>query len=429
MKTIMKCFARLSMSIVVGMLLLIGVYALPVENMKANVARSSEVFNYEGVYPQLSFGYKYTQLDGYTDSIMLGAAIFEGGGTIKEIVDRAVNNYHYDCYELSPVLALTNYANHVDYEYVEIPYGRYWHGYLVPLKSLLIFFDYSDIRILNFFFQNFLLFIVLREFCKSHLEQYTSAFLTAVFVLNPLTAALSLQFSTVYYIVLLSAIYVLRLSDQRVFTEEKANKLFSWIGILIAYFDFLTYPIASFGIVYTLYFLIRKEERNIVGVRALLQKGMFWMFGYCGMWCGKWLVGSILLRRNMFTDAWAQVMVRTSMQNFSIGAIERLQAIYNNISVFLKWPFSIVFLLTMGYYIFQFRKLTFERLQHQSTVIIVLLITAFLPFGWIFVVANHSAEHYWFTYKVFSVSVFALLSLASCLVSDSKADIQTDFSD
>lgn len=310
------------MSIVVGMLLLVGVYALPVENMKANVARSSEIFNYEGVYLQLSFGYKYTQLDGYTDSIMLGAAIFERGGTIKEIVDRAVNNYHNDCFELSPVLALTNYANHADYEYVEIPYGRYWHGYLVPLKLLLFFFDYSDIRILNFFFQNFLLFIVLREFGKSHLEQYRSSFLTAVFVLNPLTAALSLQFSTVYYIVLLSAIYVLRLSGQGVFTEEKANRLFSWIGIMIAYFDFLTYPIASFGILFTLYFLIRKEERNIVGARALLQKGMFWMFGYCGMWCGKWLAGGILLRRNMFKDAWAQVMVRTSKQHVSKADIQ-----------------------------------------------------------------------------------------------------------
>lgn len=79
-KRIIKCLGKLSLSIVVGMLLLIMVYALPVAPMKANVARSSEVFNYEGTYPQMTYGYKYMQLDGCTDSIMLGSAIFEGGG-------------------------------------------------------------------------------------------------------------------------------------------------------------------------------------------------------------------------------------------------------------------------------------------------------------------------------------------------------------
>ena len=141
--SIIKYIGSLGAAIIVGMLLLIAVYALPVGNMKANVARSSEIFNYEGIYPQLVNGYKYMQLDNYTDSIMLGAAIYDGA---EGTVDKAVNNYHPDCAQLSPELALTNYANEVSvYEYFEVPYGRYWHGYLVPLKLLLLFFDLADI--------------------------------------------------------------------------------------------------------------------------------------------------------------------------------------------------------------------------------------------------------------------------------------------
>lgn len=401
------------------MLLLLAVYALPVETMKANVARSSEIFNYEGVYPQMSFGYQYMQLDGYTDSIMLGAAIYEGG---QGIVNRAVNNYHYDCFEISPVLALTNYANDVDYNYVPIAYGRYWHGYLVPLKVLLLFFDYSDIRILNFFFQNFMLFMVFRGFYKNRLERYTSAFLAAVFVWNPLTAALSLQFSTIYYIVLFSAIYVLRISEKGRLTEEKVNSVFGAIGIATAYFDFLTAPLVPFGILLTLYFLLKREEKEIVCIKTIFQKGGIWAFGYGGMWAGKWLIGSILTHNNMFADAWNNVMIRASMQDSAVKGGGRLLAIYKNISVFFKWPFLIVFLLGMGYYMIRFRKLTLEKLRDrvvsQASVGIVFLIIACLPIGWIFVVANHSAEHYWFTYKIFSVSVFALLSLASWLLND-----------
>lgn len=418
MKRIVNCLGKLVLSIAAGMMLLIMVYALPVAPMKANVARSSEVFNYEGTYPQITYGYKYMQLDGCTDSIMLGGAIFEGGGT--GIIDRAVNNYHYDCFELSPVLALTNYANEVERDYVPIGYGRYWHGYLVPLKLLLLFFDYSDIRILNFFFQNFLLYLVLRGLYKNRLQRYVPAFLVAVFTVNPLTAALSLQFSTVYDIILISAIYILWLSAKGTLTEEKAGSAFLWTGIATAYFDFLTYPLASFGILLILYFLLEKKAGNGIRIKMILKTGMLWAFGYFGMWSGKWLAGSVLLKRNMFEDAWDNVLIRTSVQSASPGVSGRFLAVYKNISVFMKWPFLLAFLLIAGYYLIQFRKLTFEKLRCQKAAIAAFLTTAFLPVGWMLGMANHTAEHYWFTHKLFSVSVFALLSLGIYLLSDSE---------
>lgn len=348
---------------------------------------------------------------------------FLRGGGKQSVVDRAVNNYRYDCFELSPVLALTNYANEVERDYVLMEYGRYWHGYLVPLKLLLLFFDYSDIRILNFFFQNFLLYLILKGFYKNRLERYVSAFLVAVFTVNPLTAALSLQFSTVYYIILISAIYILWLSAKGTLTKERAGNAFLWTGIATAYFDFLTYPIVPFGILLVLCFLLEKRDGNGIRIKTILKTGALWAFGYFGMWSGKWLAGSILLRRNMFTDAWNNVLIRTSMQSASLGVGRRFLAVYKNISVFMKWPFLIVFLLMAGYYLIQFRKLTFEKLRRQKAVIASFLTTAFLPIGWMFVLADHTAEHYWFTHKLFSISVFALLSLGIYLLSD----LETDF--
>ena len=48
------------------------------------------------------------------------------------------------------------------------------------------------------------------------MEQYAPAFLVTIFLINPLTAALSLQFSSVYYIILFSAIWFLRLVRQEI---------------------------------------------------------------------------------------------------------------------------------------------------------------------------------------------------------------------
>lgn len=416
----LKYVGILCICIIVGVLLLLGVYMLPVKGMKANVARSSEIFNYEGIYPQIVSGYKYMQLDNYTDSIMLGAAIYDGPeGTI----DKAVNNYHPDCEQLSPELALTNYANEVSaYEYFQISYGRYWHGYLVPLKLLLLFFDYADIRVLNFFVQSLLLFVIIRQLYRIRMEQYVPAFLMMIFVLNPLTAALSLQFSSVYYIVLFSTIWFLYLVEYRKTAENTINHLFFAVGILTAYFDFLTYPLVPFGILIVLYLILSGENIKIASIKPLLQKGFLWGAGYGGMWSGKWLAGSILTKHNLFADALNQVFLRTSA-GFYDGSdgYSRLDALWGNIGVLLKWPFLIAFLSVGGVLLIcLLRKHAIHIIRQNAAIIFSLAATALLPVFWILITAGHAYGHYWFTYKEFAVSCFALVSLGIYLINPDR---------
>lgn len=351
-------------------------------------------------------GYKYMQLDNYTDSIMLGAAIYDGP---EGTMDKAVNNYHPDSAQLSPELALTNYANEVSaYEYFQIPYGRYWHGYLVPLK--LLFFDYSDIRVLNFFLQNILLFFIIKQLHQIHMEQYAPAFLVTIFLINPLTAALSLQFSSVYYIILFSAIWFLRLVRQGKATESRVGHLFFLAGILTAYFDFLTYPLASFGILLVLYMVVNGEKLNAAGVRPIFRKMALWGGGYGGMWSGKWLVGSILTKGNLFKDALNQILVRASTGSLQGTEYSRFDAVMKNINVLLKWPFLVVFLSRGGIFALPdagaYAAHHTSENRHNRSVC-----CCCAPVGWLFVTAGHSYGHYWFTYKEFAISSFSLLSL------------------
>lgn len=337
-----KYIAILGISIIVGMLMLVAVYALPVKSMKVNVTKSSEIFNYERINPQIVHGYKYMQLDTYTDCLMLQAAIYDGA---ESTVNKAVNNYHIDSGQALDT-ALINYANEdMAYDYFAVPYGRYWHGYLIPLKLLLLFFDYGDIRILNFFLQNFLLFMIIRKLYQVHMERYAPAFLIMMFVLNPMTAALSLQFSSVYYIVMFSTIWFLYLVENRKVKESEMNHLFFATGIATAYFDFLTYPLVPFGTLIVLYLVINGRNLRFDSVKPLLQKMFLWGVGYGGMWSGKWLAGSILTKQNLFADALNQVFLRTSA-GFYDGdeGYTRLDALWRNIGVLLKWPFLIAFL-------------------------------------------------------------------------------------
>ena len=176
------------------------------------------------------------------------------------------------------------------------------------------------------------------------MEQYAPAFLVTIFLINPLTAALSLQFSSVYYIILFSAIWFLRLVRQGKATESRVGHLFFLAGILTAYFDFLTYPLASFGILLVLYMVVNGEKLNAAGVRPIFRKMALWGGGYGGMWSGKWLVGSILTKGNLFKDALNQILVRASTGSLQGTEYSRFDAVMKNISVLLKWPFLVVFL-------------------------------------------------------------------------------------
>lgn len=347
MCSFVKYAGVLVISILIGLALLFAVYSLPVGNMKANVVRSSGIFNYEGIYPQMVSGYKYMQLDNFTDSIMLGAAVYDGP---EGMTDKVINNYHPDSTQLSPELAMTNYANEVSaYEYFQVSYRRYWHGYLVPLKLLLLFFDYSDIRVLIFFLQNILLFLIIRQLYRIHMEQFEAAFLAAIFVINPLTAALSLQFSSVYFITLFSMIVFLQLVQKGKATENRIDHLFFLAGILTAYLDFLTYPLTSCGILLVLYMIVNRETLNIASIRQIIRKTALWGCGYVGMWGGKWLAGSIMLKENLFKEAFYQIAFRAST-GVEQGTDNRFDAIMKNLSVLMKWPFLLVFLSGGGYF-------------------------------------------------------------------------------
>ena len=115
------------------------------------MARSSAVFDYEGVYPQLVQGYKSSQLDNCTDAIMLGIAAYseEPAGGIKKAAALAMDARRVEFRGDDPVRSLNDYVNEVEGKEEQkqvVGYTRYWHGYLIPLKLLLLFFDYGDIR-------------------------------------------------------------------------------------------------------------------------------------------------------------------------------------------------------------------------------------------------------------------------------------------
>ena len=203
----------------IGLILLMAVYALPVSPMKENIARSSDVFNIQGLYPRLVPTYNNTQLDNVTDALMLATAIYpahDGTG----IAEEALHGYRYELEGEDMPMSLTKYANDAnDIKAIyQKSYERFWNGYLVYLKPLLCVFDYGDILVLNVAAQLAIAGLLIYLAVKKNMDAFLPAFLAMLITIFWPSIMLSLQYSSVFYITLLFSVYLLYRFPQKIFS-------------------------------------------------------------------------------------------------------------------------------------------------------------------------------------------------------------------
>ena len=403
-------------SILLGGVLLTIVYILPVNTMEDHVTSSINIFVTESVYPQQIQGYKTTQLDNETDAIMLLGAIYEN----KELnpLQKAMAVPHATlegvsslCITLKNILWDRQEADGFSY------YDRYWHGYMLYLKPLLLVMDYGDIRMFNMIIQLNLLLLLSVEMVKKKLHIYIPALILTLAVLNPTAISMSLQFSAIYYIILISLIILLRYKDILI-KDDKLYIFFLMIGIAVAYFDFLTYPVAAFGIPAILTMIIYdgnwKEK-----IKTVILLGICWVIGYLGMWAGKWVISSIVLNKNVFVEAFSRITVHSSetyMEGVNIGAFG---ALWKNVKVLLKWPY---FLMGFFFLVYYLRKIVCNFKFTGLIQCTPFVITCFIPCIWIMILSSHSAWCYWYTYRNLSASVFSV-SVIVCRMANSKREL------
>ncbi|MDO4333613.1 MAG: hypothetical protein Q4C58_13135 [Eubacteriales bacterium] len=413
MKQIVEIIAKQALLLITGILAgtlaMIIVYALPVGRMDTNVRSSMEVFYTEGVYPQQVPGYKSTQLDNETDAIMLLGAIYDGGGyPAWQQAMRAARIDFADQDACCNELIWYAWENRIPDG--ETEYSRYWHGYMLWLKPLLLVFDYADIRILNMMFQTVLLFLLIKKLTEKGKTRYLLPLAMALIVLNPVAAAMSLQFSSIYDIVLISMLLILR-NHEKWRAGNRYLYLFFGLGMITAFFDFLTYPMAALCMPLTLY-LILEQKNWKAGVWKVILFSLCFGAGYAGMWAGKWLMGSLLLQENVLEMVLTQFAVHTGNATINGAKLSKLDVILRNLKVLMKWPYLLCFASGM---IVCVKGISLKMVKEHLSMTAPFLIVGVIPFVWIYLTSSHAAWCYWYTYRGFMASAFAFFCALALL--------------
>ena len=410
MKRILKYPIVLLFSILVGTICLWLAFLLPKDRMYRNVRSSMEVFYTESVYPQQVPGYKSTQLDNETDAIMLLGAIFNDDSSSLEQAMKVARidftSEHSCCVDLIRYAWEQKTPDHVS------EYTRYWHGYMIWLKPLLLLFDYADIRMMNMMIQVFLLFVLVKLLLERKLGRYLMPLALAVIVQNPTATAMSLQFSSIYYISIISMIVILKYHDY--FIEKNMYSFFFFaLGIVTVYFDFLTYPMTALCMPIVLVLILQKNKSDwLHQLFDTLIWGICFGLGYVGMWCGKWLISSLILGENVFREAINQMFLHTGDTVIEGNTITKMGAIFRNVKVLLKWPYAIAL---GGYFIFLCFSIDWKKAIKRIGDILPFVCVLLVPFAWLYFASSHSSWCYWYTYRGLVATVFGGFCLMKML--------------
>lgn len=376
------------------LVLMVLTMLIPNSLVTSNVTSGVKFINAEGLYPEVlrTISQPSSMLDNFTDRLMLEK-------TIK--------------ISSNPLISAMSVSH----------YERYWHGYLIFLRPLLAIFQYATIRYLNMFGTLLIFSLAFHQIASKINKKIAVIYAISTVNISFFSIFLSLQFSSVFYVLNIAIIILLHVPAQ----SHKYVYYFFLIGSLVNFFDLLTYPLITLGIplvtviLYTNMYQVHSPNQNLVTVLWLSTN---WAIGYAVTWVSKWCLATLILRKNIIKNALNQVIFRAGANSsaepinidnpkisHSLMYKDNFDLLFNNI--FLK---LLLFALIIWILSTIFMPPTIEKIKQFYPILIVSL----FPYIWFYVLSNHSQVHFWMTYRIQAITVFAVLAYFVNIITPSK---------
>ncbi len=425
MKTLAKMSALLITSVIIGALLIVAVYMLPVSAVQEHLRASIDVLLKEGVRNSwAAFSYTrpprnmsgtnfsgvlksarpYAISDGFTDAIMFSKAAYRSNNPVNDAMMIPSLGFKSDSEFGNPVESLAKSLDDSMRDKATISnYARYWHGYLVYLKPLLYVMGVPGVRVLNLILQMIIFTLITAKISRIKGTAYSLALALGVLVIDPVSTAICIQYSNVYYVMLFTLLIMLSRNDK---LKENGGYclLFMFSGILTAYLDLLTYPSTVLGMSTVLYLLLNDDMTLCRKILGMLKLGISWCAGYAGMWSGKWLISYLLTGYDTIGDALGSAGGRMSGGVYGLSL--SWQWMFSHLWPVFAAVCAVMMLVVIAVYV------SVRKGRTSAGEVVPLLLASLYPFAWYAVMKQHSFIHYFFTHKNLAVTVFALVCVA-----------------
>lgn len=412
MKKIFEYFLVYICLVVIFSFIMVGTYLLPNNRIRGHVEESLQLLNSEGIGYSPFFQQGGATLDAHTDALILNIALNKGMN--KSNIKNAFENSFYEDSTRQGISSLNeavqdNIVNNHEY-------SRYWHGIQFIIRPLLIFFNYAEIRYILMLVVFILLGIVFSLISKELGIRYSIVFAITITLMFVILIPVSIQYSSIFIISLISMIFVMLLKKTN--KQDYFGILFFIIGALSTFFDLLTYPLITLGFSVVLVAIMQsQEEKSLINqILNILKLGVLWSLGYCILFFTKWVIASIVLNRNAISLAIEQLLFRVNGNE--IYKVNRVEMLKGNFDYFFI-PTARYIMALIGL-IWSVAFIMLKKNIKQCKCVVGLICIAAVPYVWYITFAGHSSIHSWFTNKIQSISVFAILSAMAYTIDINK---------
>lgn len=392
---------------------------IPKTSIKNNVVKSAKYLTKQSLFYEMIYNHNETKIDHYADSITLNITYnISSKNSFKSILSA---NY-YGNNKKSEIDNLLKTSNDSSKYKAETQYIRYWHGTMVPLRVLLLFFNIKQIYILNIVLLIFLLTLLIYKLIKNKLYPVLIGFLLSLIITNSFVVPFCLEYSNMYFVSLIGSIIVLDLLKKK--KDNRIFILFFILGIITSFVDFLTTETMTLLLPLIILLVYKYKDNKKINVKEILflviKIALIWSIGYVAMWVTKWIISALVLKVNIKDVALNNVLERLGKANvYEIGYSNLSKSVlFRNIFClfplcYLKNKLLVLILFLFILYTFIF----FVRKSENNILSYILFLIALIPYIRYAIVYNHSYIHYFFTYRAQISSIFAI-SLGSYYMID-----------
>lgn len=390
--------------------------------MRRNAEQGVTMLRDQYPIPQMVGGFKSAQLDNYTAVLMVKTAAYTGEetwlhkafGGLRTDMPIADGQSEWEAYctyadgSLSPTQGLS--------------YTRYWHGYTLPLRILLCVLNLANIQMLLVFVQLTLMMGIVHLMIRRGLSRAVPAFFTAYFLMMPFVLGVCVQYATASLPMLLFSAALL-LWDERIDRAVGLPVFFSIIGIITNFVDLLTFPLVTLGFPLTILLLLRLERGS--SLMQLLTLSflccMGWGLGFGGMWALKWVITAACFGWDRLHTIISQIFLRMGADSGGVS-FTRLSVLKMNLDVILgKASYLLILALAAFVSLLPAAKAALRKTALRLDVrALALLFPAAVSLAWYIVMANHSYDHTYFTYRNLTIGVFAGMACLACLPANKR---------
>lgn len=381
-------------------------YSIPSQWLEKNTALSLATFEAEGIYPSYGFRPRKIVLDNFTDSLMISTAFSAVDNSPHSLFFN--DRYVVSTQEANQLINLRAALEHT--APLTASYERYWHGYLVFLRPLLVILNYQGIRFLLHIFLIGMFGYLVYLFCRRGELLKSIALIGAALATDFLYVGQSLQFSSVFAIGIVASLWFVLKRDKAV----NVPWLFFVTGMVTSYFDLLTAPLVTLGLL----LIVTTDEKSFL---AFFKNTVAWSLGYSLFWVSKWLLVETFFYKGAMNGALGHVLNRTVNQ--ADQQFSHIQTLILNISQLIGYD-KMSKIICLGLALMLILLLVIYKKRHiqlQKTLYWVVMAT--VPYAWYLVAANHSYLHVWFTYRAQFVTVAAGLMAYFTLIDWTKVKL------